>query len=564
MSKSDQVQRKFIETINVSDWQVETEGGWVDITHSNKTVPYEMWEMTTEGGAVLRGADTHIIIDEFGDELYLHESLGEYIKTKRGIDKVISVGRLDYSVNMYDLTVDSEEHTYYTGDILSHNTTCSVGFLLHYAMFKPESHLLIASKTGKDASDIMGMVRFAYEHLPDHIRAGVRQYNVTSMIFDNDSKIESTTTTESTGRGKALSLIYLDEFAFIDPPRIAKELWTSLSPTLSTGGGIIVTSTPNSTEDQFAQIWFDAQHKFDEHGEVYPNGMGKNGFGSYMATYKDHPDRDEKWAESERSAIGEARFKREHECEFIDFDETLINAVKLSRLKPKNPIRTSGHVRWFKKINPDMTYVVALDPSMGTGGDNAAITIWELPSMEQVGEWYHNMTPVEGQMRVFMDILHEINDQGNPDIYWSLETNSIGEAAMVIIRDTGQENFPGTFLHEPRVDGGARRKKGFVTTQRTKRIACSRLKHWLESGKLTIHSGPLIKELKNYIAKSNTYMAKQGCTDDVVSSTLVFIRMAEVIAKWDDSTSDAVNGDLNGVDYDEDDPSCRPPLPLIL
>ena len=32
-------------------------------------------------------------------------------------------------------------------------------------------------------------------------------------------------------------------------------------------------------------------------------------------------------------------------------------------------------------------YVVTLDPCAGTGGDNAAIQVVELPTMKQVGEW---------------------------------------------------------------------------------------------------------------------------------------------------------------------------------
>jgi len=436
---------------------------------------------------------------------------------------------------------------------------------LHYAMFNKNSHVLIASKTGSDALDIMSRVRHAYEHLPNHIRAGVREYNKKSMVFDNGSKIESTTTTESTGRGKSLSLIYLDEFAFVDPPRVAKELWTSLAPTLATGGRIIITSTPNSDLDMFADLWFGAQQKYDPRGELYPNDEGKNGFGSFLTTYKDHPDRTEEWAKKEREAIGEERFRREYNCEFIVFEETLVSSLKLNQLVQKEPIKRSGHVRWYKKINPDMSYAVVLDPSMGTGGDNAAITMWEMPTMEQVGEWCHNTTSIEGQMRVFKDILEEIWEQGNPEIYWSLETNSIGEAAMVIIRDTGQENFPGTFVHEPRLDGGIRRRRGFVTTQRTKRVACSRIKYWIESGKMKIHSGAMINEFKNYIAKSNTYMAKQGCTDDLVSSGLVFVRLAEVVAKWNEEIFDAVCGDLNANgDGDElgDGMELKLPMPI--
>ena len=78
----------------------------------------------------------------------------------------------------------------------------------------------------------------------------------------------ATTTTENTGRGMSLTLIYCDEFAFVQPPEKAKEFWTSLSPTLSTGGKCMITSTPNSDEDQFAMIWKEANKRFDEYGNV--------------------------------------------------------------------------------------------------------------------------------------------------------------------------------------------------------------------------------------------------------------------------------------------------------
>lgn len=193
-------------------------------------------------------------------------------------------------------------------------TTVASGYLLWYAMFIPDSYILIASKSGADAIDIMDKVRFAYEELPDHIRAGVREYNKKSLFFDNGSRIVSTTTTNNTGRGKAISLIYLDEFAFVDPPRLAKELWTSLSPTLSTGGKCIITSTPNSDEDQFAEIWFDAINTIDEFGNVRKTGLGKNDFKSYFCTWEANPNRDEEWARVERAKIGDERFRREHEC----------------------------------------------------------------------------------------------------------------------------------------------------------------------------------------------------------------------------------------------------------
>ena len=155
-------------------------------------------------------------------------------------------------------------------------TTCASGYLIWYAMFRPDSQILIAAHKYAGASDIMSRVRYAYEMLPSWIKAGVTQYNRNSIEFDNGSKIMATTTTENTGRGMSLTLIYCDEFAFVQPPEKAKEFWTSLSPTLSTGGKCLITSTPNSDEDQFAMIWKEANKRFDEYGN--DKITGTNGF----------------------------------------------------------------------------------------------------------------------------------------------------------------------------------------------------------------------------------------------------------------------------------------------
>ena len=51
-----------------------------------------------------------------------------------------------------------------------------------------------------------------------------------------------------------------------------------------------------------------------------------------MAKWDQHPDRDEEWATEEMSRIGEERFRREHECEFIIYNETLIDALYLANM----------------------------------------------------------------------------------------------------------------------------------------------------------------------------------------------------------------------------------------
>ena len=78
-------------------------------------------------------------------------------------------------------------------------------------MFAPDSTILVAAHKHTGAQEIMQRIRYAYESVPDYIRAGVTEYNKGSLSFDNGSRIISATTTENTGRGMT-SLVYLDEF----------------------------------------------------------------------------------------------------------------------------------------------------------------------------------------------------------------------------------------------------------------------------------------------------------------------------------------------------------------
>jgi hypothetical protein len=435
-------------------------------------------------------------------------------------------------------------------------STAAAAYLLWYSMFNPDQTILIAAHKYSGAQEIMQRIRFAYELMPDFVRAGVTAYNKGSLEFDNGSRIIAQATTENTGRGLSISMAYLDEFAFVRPT-IAREFWTSLSPTLSTGGKCIITSTPNQDDDQFAQIWREANKTVDAYGNEQE--VGKNGFKAYSADWTAHPDRDEAWASVERGKIGEERFRREHLNEFIAFDETLIDSLKLASMEPKDVYKKTGQVRWFKNIQKGKTYIAGLDPSLGTGGDNAAIQVYELPGMRQVAEWMHNKTPITEQIRILKGILGEIKEEGGEgtEIYWSVENNTLGEAALVVIQEMGEENIPGTFVSEPKRAGNARSyRKGFTTTNKSKLSACSKYKTWVETDRMEIASNTLLRETKTFIARGASYSAKEGETDDLVMAALLVVRIAQYIAQYDDGTYNELR-DTFGDDED------LAPMPII-
>jgi hypothetical protein len=408
----------------------------------------------------------------------------------------------------------------------SGKSTSAAGYLLWYAMFNPDSTILIAAHKYTGAQEIMNRVRYAYENCPDHIKAGVTTYNKGSLDFENGSRIVSATTTENTGRGMSITLLYLDEFAFVRPS-IAELFWTSITPTLSTGGKAIITSTPNSDEDQFALIWKGANKTEDSYGNQ--TELGVNGFKAYRAYWHEQPGRDQKWADEMKAQLGEDRFNREIGGEFIIADETLINPNTLIELTGIEPIQRMGQVRWYKKPEKGNIYVVGLDPSLGTGGDPAAIQIFEANTTTQIGEWKHNKTDIPNQVKLLAQInkyIIECTNEPN-NLYYSIENNSIGEAALVSIHEYGESNISGIFLSEP-----GKKRKGFNTSHKVKLAACAKFKTLLESKKLQINSRSLISELKTFIASGGSYAAKIGDNDDLVMSTLLVVRMLQQLGDY--------------------------------
>lgn len=252
-------------------------------------------------------------------------------------------------------------------------------------------------------------------------------------------------------------------------------------------------------------------------------------------------------------------------CVFAGEENTLINSLTLQRLTGINPLFKINDVRWYDKPTGEKTYLVALDPSAGVGKDSACIQVFSLPDLVQVAEWTNNRVTPSGQIRVMHQIINYIYTEikktgykGEPDIYYTLENNSWGEACIVALNDIGEDNFYGQMLHEPKRPGLIRRK-GLNTNVRSKAFACSKFKTLVESNKLKINSKSLIRQLKFFVSSRDSFAAKSGEHDDCVMSTLQCVRMMQMVTNWDDRISEAMRDSLS-----EDGDDDRDPLPFAI
>ena len=208
---------KFIKSYEVEDYEIWTDDGWVDIQEVHKTIKFDVWTIETENFE-LHCADEHIVIGENKQEIFTNDlKIGDRIITENGIESVLNVKKNNSEPeHMYDLSIDSENHTFFTNGILSHNSTISTIYCLWTACFNNDQNILIVANKESTAKEIFKRIRMAYEELPNWLKPAVKEYQKESLELANGSRIGITTTTGTAGRGSSANLLFVDEADWIE------------------------------------------------------------------------------------------------------------------------------------------------------------------------------------------------------------------------------------------------------------------------------------------------------------------------------------------------------------
>jgi hypothetical protein len=561
---------KFTGMAKTDDLYVETDIGFSKVKQILKTVPYRAYKLHLESGDELIAADEHLVILKDGTEKAICDlTTKDRVKTINGDSQVRSISELTYAEPMYDLELEGDHHTYYTNNILSHNTQTISMYLLWFAMFHDDKTVVIASKNNGHAMEIMDRIRFAYEEMPHWIKAGCKYYNKHNLEFDNGSRIKSEATTEKTGRGLAISKLYLDELAFISH-RIQTAMWRSLAPTLSTGGEFIISSTPNGDTDLFATLWREAnKDKAESETEVedasQPIKKNKNAFVPVFYPWNRHPDRGEEYLKEMRQELGPEGFAQEVMCQFISSDAMLLDSLKLSYLRSKPPVTSSmGFKFWTTNIGGrGKTYLVGLDPSTGNGKDFTVIEVFEFPKLEQVAELRLNSVSIPliyAKLKwLFKQLRRPDAGKGRAEVLWSFERNGVGEALVAMIQNDDSPDG-GVYIDGVELYNENPLRLGCYTSGKSKLLACMQMKNLIEKGAagLKINSEMMLYELQNYVSAAGSFQAKPGCTDDTISALTIIIKVLSRLASYDDRARKVV---YESVDPDSDNDDLDPETP---
>ena len=415
-------------------------------------------------------------------------------------------------------------------------TSAIVAYLLWFAIFNPDKTVGVASNKGSGAKEIIARVKYAYESLPVWMKPVVLSYNVFDVSFDNGSKIMSATTTENTFRGFSLNLLFLDEFHFVKP-KIADEFWTSILPTLTSEGHnaakLIITSTPNGSEGKFAEIWFGAMNE-------------QNGFKAIEVKNSEVEGRDEKFKEEMLKSMSLNKYLQEFENAFISDKGTLVDSVVLEALSHSEAFsRLSNGKVWGSPKNRRIG--LSVDVGEGIGKDYTVIEGFDIDTLEQVIEWRDNKMTISKFTSFFIDFMNElIKNQGVKELYYTVESNPIGLSVINLIENSNHPILDTAIM----VSESGRKRKGILTTNKSKMKGCMKFKDLVEKGRMKLNSKNLLSELKFFVQAGASFRAEVGMTDDLVMATIIFVNMLDELTRFDEVVYDRMKTLYDDMDDD--------------
>ena len=210
------------------------------------------------------------------------------------------------SVPVRCIQVDNLDHMFLCGKTMipTHNSTTMIAYFLHYILFNKYKRIGILANKRDTAIDLLSRLQLAFELLPMWLQQGVKVWNKTRIELENGCVISAHATSGASVRGGTFNVIFLDEFAHIDP-KLADKFWTSTYPVISQGktSKVIIVSTPNGM-NLFYEMWQKANLE-----QTHPQW---NQFIPILVHYTEVPGRESpEWAEKQISIMGTERFEQE-------------------------------------------------------------------------------------------------------------------------------------------------------------------------------------------------------------------------------------------------------------
>ena len=265
-------------------------------------------------------------------------------------------------------------------------STLTAGYSLWLMLFHKDKNVLCIATKQETARNMVTKVKFMYDNLPSWLKIDAPENNKLSLRLSNGSIIKATAASSDAGRSEAVSLLLIDEAAFIEQ---IGEIWASAQQTLATGGGAIVLSTPYGTGNWFHKTWVSAENN-------------QNDFLPIKLPWYVHPERDQAWRDKQDELLGDPRIAaQECDCNFstsgdIVFYSEWIEFISQTTIQKPLEKRGVDQNLWvWEGADYSREYMVTADVARGDGKDVSACHVMDIETNTQVAEYKGQLQPKE-------------------------------------------------------------------------------------------------------------------------------------------------------------------------
>ena len=419
-------------------------------------------------------------------------------------------------------------------------STLAAGYSLWMMLFHKDKNILCIATKQDTAKNMVTKVKFMYHNLPSWLKIDAAEDNKLTLRLLNGSQIKATSASSDAGRSEAVSLLLIDEAAFIDQ---IGEIWASAQQTLATGGGCIALSTPYGTGNWFHQTWVRAEE-------------GTNDFLPIKLPWFVHPERDQAWRDRQDELLGDPRMAaQECDCDFstsgdIVFYPEYIDFYEQTYVKEPLERRGVDQNLWiWEPADYSRSYMVVADVARGDGKDYSAFHIIDVENSVQVAEY-------KGQIgtKEYGQLLYRIGVEYN-NALMVVENANIGWATLQVLIDSNYPNLyyspkSGNITADSYFDqymDTSKMTAGFTMSSRTRPMAIGKFQEYISDKGVTIQSSRLLSEMKVFIWKNGRAEAQQGYNDDLVMAFSIAMLMRDTAFKFRQQGLDLTKAALSNI-----------------
>jgi hypothetical protein len=420
-------------------------------------------------------------------------------------------------------------------------STLGAGYSIWLMLFHQDKNILCIATKQDTAKNMVTKVKFMYDNLPNWLKEKDKpaEYNKLTLRLNNGSQIKATSASSDAGRSEAVSLLLIDEAAFINN---IGEIWASAQQTLATGGGCIALSTPYGTGNWFHKTWVSAE-------------MGENSFLPIKLPWKVHPERNQDWRDQQDSDLGVRMAAQECDCDFSTSGDTAFPPEDITFYEQTyitKPLEKRGMDQnlWvWEPVDYSRNYMVTADIARGDGRDYSTFHVFDVETFTQVAEYRGQIGTKE-----FGHLLVGIATEYNMALL-APENSNIGWSTIQTILDRGYSNLyyspkSGNVNSNSYFDAYIDTSKmvpGFTMSTATRPIAIGKFQEAISDKGTIFQSIRLLEEMKVFIWKNGRAEAQSGYNDDLIMAYAIGCYLRETSFKLRQHGIDMSRSMLNGI-----------------